>query len=190
MKRLLLSFLFLMCLVYSSWAQGLYDEPKRSKTTESWGDIVVPDKTVFGVRFVLDNARLGGITYEERIEIDPDVKTEFDDMVVRCISAANKFFQESITRAGTFRFSPKYEGKDYTVTYYIKSVSDYGYTIADVVISANGKIATILNLKGKGGKYGSFTNLMGDGFQSLGEELADCIDRAVYRKMIKLAENN
>jgi len=190
MKKTLFVLLFLTVLGFCANAQynNLYDEPTRSKTIENWGDIAIPDNTVFGVRFVLDSARLGGITYEERIEIDPEVKSDFDDMAMRCISAANNIFQRSVCRAGTFHFSPKYEGKAYTVTYYIKTVSDYGYTISDVIISADGKIASILNLKGKGGKFGSFANLMGDGFESLGRELADRIDSAVYYKKIKSAE--
>lgn len=159
---------------------------ERTKTKENWAGIVIPDNTVFGVRFVVDSARLGGISYAERIEIDPEVESEFEGMIMRCVTAANKFFKiGATTRARTFHFSPKYEGKKYTITFHVKDVSEYGYTVSDVIISADGKIASILNLKGKGGLFGSFANLMGDGFESLGRKLAVSMDYVVYRGFIK-----
>ena len=191
MRRFVFVLVMVACLAMASFAYAplpslQYGDPWEARTKESWGDIVVPDNTVFGVRFVLDSAKLGGISYAERLEIDPEVETEFSSMVNRCVAAGNKLFQKgATTRASSFHFSPKFDGKKYTISFYVKDVSEYGYTVSDVIFSADGKIASILNLKGKGGRFGSFANLMGDGFESLGQKLAESMDYAVFRGFIK-----
>ena len=187
-RTLLICFILYTSLYSSAQAQvpkTLYDEPFPTETEEDWRGIVVPAKTVFGVRFVLDNARLDGLPYEDRLAVDPEIRNNFDGMILRCINEANRRFPKGLSDARSFHFSPIYEGKDYTVTFYVKTVTGAGYTVANVVVFAGGKIALITDLKGKGGKVGSFANLMGDGFGSLGAELADRIDGAVYHGKIK-----
>ena len=187
MKKPLFILFLLSVLSFGAQAQvpkTLYDEPFPTETEEDWRGIVVPAKTVFGVRFVLDNARLDGLPYEDRLAVDPEIRDNFDEMVLRCVNEANRRFTKGLSDARSFRFSPIYEGKDYTVTFFVKTVTGAGYTVANAVVFAGGKIALITHLKGKGGKVGSFANLMGDGFGGLGAELAERIDNAVYNGKI------
>ena len=182
MKRLLI-ILFLIVFVFPA---------ALAQTVENWNGLVVPQNTIFGVHFVIKpGATFGGLSYKDRTEIDPAVETEFNNEVQRCINAANSYFRENaITAAKTFHFSPKYEDRKNLIIFYVKSVSENGDTVADVKIVTSEflKEATIRDLWGKGGRFGCFTNLMGDGFESLGEELAKRINKAVWLHEIEVTE--
>ena len=186
MKRAVLTVCFLALvasLAYAQYPVVRYDEPKPTKTVEQWNDISLPDKTVLGIVCILaDDVRLGGLSYRDRVGIDPEVETDFKDLVSRFATAFNRSFRSG---KRTFYVTPAVDDKEYLITMTIKSVTENGNTVADVVITTPDGEATISNIKGKGGMIGSFINLMGDGFESLGKELADRIQSAVFKNKIK-----
>ena len=187
MKKLVL-FLLLLVPLYASGQQYVYpyDEPKPTKVKVDWGGIKIPNNSVFCVQIDIKGARLGGMTYDERIEIDPEIVTDWNDEVQRCVDGANRYFvQWAGSRATTLKFTAREKGAEYMIKFKVRSVTEKGYIVADVTIEApDGKIATISNLKAKGGIYGTFTNLMGDGLESLGCELAKLLNKEMNFRVI------
>ncbi len=163
---------------------NMYGDNNEIKRVVSWNGITVPDDTTFGVKLIIQNATLGGLSYSDRLAMDPELGTDFQDLVRRCAVGANKRFKRS-SDPHPLLFVPLSEDKDYLVTLIVRSVTDYGYTIADVLIDTpTGNQAQITGLRGPGGRYGTFVNLMGDGIESLGSELAKLICKARHQKKI------
>lgn len=74
--------------------------------------------------------------------------------------------------------------QDFTIEVTIVNVDDRGNTISNVeVTDAEGKaVAQISNLYGRGGRFGTFCNLMGDGLQSTGEKIGRMISYSILKK--------
>ena len=68
--------------------------------------------------------------------------------------------------------------------YLRRYVDEKGNTISNVqVCDSEGKaIARIEHLYGKGGRYGTFCNLMGDGLESTGEKIGRMISYSILKK--------
>ena len=108
--------------------------------------------------------------------------TSVPALVERCVEGANNRFNRSFQNV---YFSSITEGRDYLVTLILRQVSKQGDAVADVTIETpEGQNAVILTLKGAGGRYGSFINLMGDGMESLGYELAKRMNKARFQNKI------
>ena len=146
-----------------------------------WNGIKLEDTIVIGISFDVTDAKFGGLSYEERCEVDPELKTEFQDAVARCVNSANNEMGKYVYQ---IYFSPKSEGKDYNIVFKVQTVGPGGGTIADVKFVTPSGVATITDLYEKGGVYGTFVNLMGDGFESLGKEVAKRIAKAKGSKKI------
>ncbi len=170
MKRLLLLFICIFG-TFNAFAQNDYPP----STTVNWNGIKVPNNTVIGVSFEVENATFGGLSYEDRCDVNPELKTEFHDAVARCVNEANDVSEDYGHR---IYFSTKTEGKEYQFVFIVKSVSTSGHVYADAKLITPSGVATFTNLSGNGGMYGSFMNLMGDGFQSLGKDIAKRILKA------------
>jgi hypothetical protein len=163
---------------------NMYGDNNEIQKTISWNGIRIPDNIVLGVKIIVENATLGGLSYSDRVLVDPELETDFKDIVRRCAEGANKRFQRSNDPHPVY-FVPITEGRDYLVTFIIRSVTAQGYTISDVWIDTpSGEQAQITGLRGPGGRYGTFVNLMGDGIESLGSELAKLICKARNQKKI------
>ena len=157
-------FIILAALLFSlsaaaqtAQSYNMYGDNNTIEKVVSWNGIKIPDNTL---------------------------KTDFEDLVRRCAAGANKRFQRS-NDPHPIHFVPKSEGRDYLVTFIVRSVTAQGYTIADAWIDTpTGEQAQITGLRGPGGRYGTFVNLMGDGLESLGSELAKLICKARNQKKI------
>ena len=184
-------FIILAALLFSlsaaaqtAQSYNMYGDNNTIEKVVSWNGIKIPDNTVLGVKIIVENATLGGLSYSDRVDVDPELKTDFEDLVRRCAAGANKRFQRS-NDPHPIHFVPKSEGRDYLVTFIVRSVTAQGYTIADAWIDTpTGEQAQIIGLRGPGGRYGTFVNLMGDGLESLGSELAKLICKARNQKKI------
>ena len=166
-------------LLLSIWS---YAQNGGKKTTKvEWNGIKLEENIVIGITFDVTEATFGGLSYEDRCEVDPELKTDFQDAVARCANAANKLMQYYYYN---IYFSPKTEGKDYYIVFKVLSVDTYGWTNADAKLVTPGGVATFTNLTGKGGTFGTFVNLMGDGFESLGKDVVKRIAKAKEKKKI------
>lgn len=143
--------------------------------------IKLDDTVVIGVSFDVTEAKFWGLSYVERCEVNPELKTDFQDAIGRCVNSANNEMGKYVYQ---IYFSPKSEGKDYNIVFKVQTVGPGGGTIADVKFVTPSGVATITDLYGKGGVYGTFVNLMGDGFESLGKEVAKRIAKAKGSKKI------
>lgn len=81
--------------------------------------------------------------------------------MARCVNEANDVSDDNGHR---IYFSTKTEGKEYQIVFNVRSVSTSGHVYADAKLITPSGVATFTNLSGNGGMYGSFMNLMGDGF--------------------------
>ena len=176
MKRLVL---FTIGILVSICAFAQYGQLPSAKV--EWNGIKVPNNTVIGVSFEVKNATFGGLSYEDRCDVNPELKTEFQDAVARCVNEANDV---SGQYGYEIYYSSKTEGKDYLIVFNVKSVSASGHVVADAKFITPSGVATFTNLNGNGGVYGSFMNLMGDGFQSLGKDISKRIVKAKNRGKI------
>ena len=176
MKKLVITLLGSL-LSFCAFAQ--YEDLPTTKV--DWNGVKLEENIVIGVSFVVDKATFGGLSYEDRCEVDPELVTEFQDAVARCVNAANNKLEEYVYN---IYFGTKTEGKPYTLTFNVRSVSTNGHVIADAVLVTPTGTAIFTNLHGNGGVYGSFVNLMGDGFESLGKDIAKRIIKAKGRKKI------
>jgi len=176
MKRLLLLTIGIL-VSFCAFAQY---EPLPS-TKVDWNGAKVPNNTVIGVSFMVENATFGGLSYEDRCDVDPELKTDFHDAVARCVNEANDVSGQYVYQ---IFYSTKTEGKDYCIVFNVKSVTANGHVVADAKLITPSGVATFTNLNGNGGVYGSFMNLMGDGFQSLGKDIAKRIIKAKNRGKI------
>ena len=185
MKRLL----FVICgllITIASYAQQL----SSSTSKADWTGIVIEKNIVFGVSFDLRKADLAGLSYKDRVDVDPELETDFIGTVDRCVSAANKemkIWTQNYQTQVVF-FSSKADGKEYRLHFTVKSVDAQGNTIADALVVTPNGIVKLDNLRGKGGKYGTYVNLMGDGFESLGKTVAKKMGEAIYNKRIKIVD--
>ena len=176
MKRLLI---LTIGLFFSLSAFAQYDTYPSAKV--DWNGIKVPNNTVIGVSFEIEKATFGGLSYEDRCDVDPELKTEFQGAVARCVNEANDVSGQYVYQ---IYYSTKTEGKEYRLVFYVKSVTANGHVVADAKLITPSGVATFTNLNGNGGVYGSFMNLMGDGFQSLGKDIAKRIIKAKNRGKI------
>ena len=170
MRRLLLLTLGIL-VSFSAFAQ--YNPTPALKI--DWNGINVPDHTIIGISFEIENADLGGYSYEYRCVIDPELKTDFEDTVERCVEEANDVSKDY---GYPVYFTNGIEEKEYYIIFNVKSVTPNGHVYADAKFITPAGIATFTNLSGNGGAYGTFVNLMGDGFQSLGKDIAKRIIKA------------
>lgn len=176
MKRLLFAISSLM-ITLAAYAQ--YGDQPTTKV--DWNGIKLADNIVIGISFDVTEAKFGGLSYEDRCEVDPELKTDLHDIVARCVNSANDEMNKYIYE---IYFSPKVEGKDNYIVFKVKTVGQGGWVIADAKLVTPSGVATITDLYGKGGVFGTFMNLFGDGCESLGKDIAKRIAKAKYRKKI------
>ena len=150
-------------------------------TKVDWNGIKLADNIVIGISFDIAKAKFAGLSYEDRCEVDPELKTDFQEVVARFIKSANDEMGKYIYE---IYFSPKVEGKDNYIVFNVKTVGQGGWIIADAKLVTPSGVATFTDLYGKGGVFGTFMNLMGDGCESLGKDIAKRIAKAKFRKKI------
>ena len=174
------------------WTEGtkemlddMYGDNNTIERVVSWNGINIPDNTVFAFKIIVENATLGGLSYRDRVDVDPELGANPQYLLQRCADGANKRFRRGVD-THPIHFIPKDDGtREYRVTFILRSVTERGYTIADAwTDTPSGAQAQITGLRGPGGYHGSFVNLMGDGMESLGSELAKLICKARNGKKI------
>ena len=169
---------FLLLIVVGLFASlYLAQSQNMTKTVIDWGGIQMTDSAIIGVSFDIGGATFGGLSYKDRAQVDPELITDLPSEVGRCVSAANRTMKgrsEAYRHPQTIFFVYEADNIDveFHLLFVVKSVDADGYTVADAIITTPTGVAKLTNLIGKGGRYGSFVNLMGDGFESLGGEIA------------------
>ena len=156
-----------------------YDDQPDTKV--NWNGIKLADNIVIGVSFDVTDAKFAGLSYEDRCEIDPELKTDFHEVVAKFVNSANDVMGKYVYE---IYFSPKMEGKENYIVFKVKTVGQGGWIYADAKLITPSGVATFTNLYAKGGFFGTFMNLMGDGFEGLGKDVAKRIAKAKVRKKI------
>ncbi len=185
MKKHITTLLSILVLSTSTFAQFY------QRTSVDWNGIKLDENSVIGIAFEIKEANFGGLSFSDRCDVDPELETEWPDAVTRCVNSANQYMNRLYGQyvpygqtAHSIHYTTKTEGKSYVIVVKVLSVASDGWTIADATFTTPYGVATFTNLVGKGGRFGSFVNLMGDGFESIGEELAKRIYKAKERKKI------
>lgn len=118
------------------------------------------------------------IPVEEFVNVTPDwekIKEETTDRFFQGLNKTLKLTHKAAVKTGR---------QNFTIEVEIINVDDKGNTISNVqVTDSEGKaIAKIEHLYGKGGRYGTFSNLMGDGLESTGEKIGRMISYSILKK--------
>ncbi|MBQ2198388.1 MAG: hypothetical protein IK145_02565 [Bacteroidales bacterium] len=118
------------------------------------------------------------IPVEQFVTVTPDweqIKKETTDRFFQGINKTLKLTHKAAVKTGK---------QNFTIEVEIINVDDKGNTISNVqVCDSEGKaIAKIEHLYGKGGRYGTFCNLMGDGLESTGEKIGRMISYSILKK--------
>lgn len=137
---------------------------------------ILKGETRLNVVFDYSEAVLDGMTIEAMASLDENWEKGSKEAMARFCKEFVKHCQ--VTPA---LFVGPYPEAKYTLTLKVLKVDDDGECYVDVIISDNdGNI--ILNapkMNGDGGRFGSFTNLMGDGYENLSRKLAVKIRNAI-----------
>lgn len=151
-----------------------------------WGGATLEDNIVIGVSIMPQKAKYGGLSYKDRVEVDPELETNFTELVAKFVNSGNHELRKWANYSGpqTIHFSTKTEGKDYFIQVLLKEVFEGGYVVADAKLVTPTGVATFTNLRGPGGRYGTYVNLLGDGLDSLGKDMAKRLMKAKSKGQI------
>ena len=178
--RRLFLFSVLACLLalYSPSATG----QAIDKMSVVWAKTKLPKGSTFGVRFDYGHSLFHGFPFEDLCRHDAEFAEGMKE-------AEERFYEELkddlwfnyATKKRVLR-ATKEDNPDYTIIVRPREVDEYGNFLGEVVIlDADGRpFANMRNVFGDGGRIGSYTNLIGDGYQSVVKviisELALAID--------------
>lgn len=181
MKRLLA--ITLCALIASSAFGQLINYPSPSV---DWGGATLEDNIVIGISIMPEKAKYSGLSYADRVDVDPELATDFPELVEKFVNSGNHELKKwaSYSAPQTIYFSTKTEGRDYFIQVLLKEVFEGGYVVADAKLVTPTGVATFTNLRGPGGKFGSYVNLLGDGLEGLGKDMAKRLMKAKSKKEI------
>lgn len=148
----------------------------------------LPENGVIAVSFIYDQAMINYTSYSDFCERNTDFETDKFDAETRFIGTLNDNFDKYNRFQKKFhkrKMSFFHKGDDIPSIELIlipSSINNNGdFAGSAMITDNNGNTAVIENLHGKGGKWGSFVNLMGDGYQSVAEKIYKIIVRAVQK---------
>ena len=169
---------------------------------------LLPEDGVVSVTFDYGKARLKDMPFTGFCDLNPEFLNEKKDAEKRFIERMNNnikvFAKESeATLWGGLKKTNRHFRGEKTSVYdvvcnliflpdkdasvmkivVIPSAVDSDGNFSGVVVLTNGagESATIEDVKGKGGTFGSFVNLMGDGFESAADKICRVIVRAIIK---------
>lgn len=148
----------------------------------------LPENCVIAVSFLYDQAMINYTSYSDFCERNTDFETDKFDAETRFIGTLNDNFEKYSKFQKKFHkrkltFFHKGDGTPSIELVLIpSSINNNGdFSGSAMITDNNGNTAVIENLRGKGGQWGSFVNLMGDGYQSVAEKIYRIIVRAIQK---------
>lgn len=149
-------------------------------SVSTWGQQVVEGdlsflRNVHAMQLVLDfsNASMLGLSEDKFAVYEKDWQKEKKEIYGELLSEISKRNKHiAFTR----------QEKPYVLKVEIKEVSLSGNTICNLIFYSDSKeMAVVEGIYGKGGKYGTKINLIGDGVKSIGKKTGDFIRKAKRR---------
>lgn len=168
MKRIIILSIILPLL---SWAFPVYGQTGKPKT--AWANTKIPKGSTFHIKFDYGHTLFMGFSYDEYFRKDRDFQEGLIEAEGRFVELFKELlWDNSTTKKRVFNVTDKDEA-DYTLVVRPLEINDHGSVDGDIVIldAAGRPVANLRNFVGSGGKYGSFTNLIGDGYESLAHEI-------------------
>ncbi|MBQ6578532.1 MAG: hypothetical protein IJL91_12470 [Bacteroidales bacterium] len=171
----------------------------------------LPEEGIIDVSFDYSESTLAGFQFDKYVKLHKDFDDRKQEAEGRFIEALNEQLREKAKLVGRDRFQlgkgkSRKHGTDLTIYHRIEgivflqddedmvfklvlkpsTITDKGYFNGHaVIIDMDGQIVgEFNNLEGKGGVYGSFYNLMGDGYESVAEKIAGLIVSALNKGII------
>ncbi len=150
------------------------------------GDILkIPGGSTFYTTFDFSTTTVAGQPFEDFIEIkavsDSYTDTDIDELKRDIISVLGQFIEEFNDNADLLKLSVR-KKNDLQLTIVIKEMSRKGNSAdCDYIFSRSNSTDPLLviSMTTKEGRFGSFTNLMGDVFREAGENLANFMTKAL-----------
>lgn len=180
---LLLIALVLLLPVRSSSAYGQYQIPGDI----SWVGAKLPESSAFGVRFNYDRALFRGLSYEEYSSRDDSFAEGMKEAEDRFVESLQEILWDfRTTRKRVLCVSKTLENPDFVFVVRPLKINENGNFEGDVIIlDSEGKpFGSMRNITGRGGRHGSYTNLIGDGYKSLAEAVAYFLANAINDRKI------
>lgn len=179
MRRLLLfftlaTFLFLQIQPVSDQSVGKMDVV--------WAKTKLPKGSTFGVKFDYSRTLFRGLSYDDFCHRDAEFGDGMKEAEDRFYRKLKEKLWDNYAAKKRVLSATEEDTPDYTIFVRPRDIDEHGNFIGDVVIlDAHGKpFANMRNVFGAGGHIGSYTNLIGDGYESVVDviinELALAID--------------
>ena len=181
MKRSYLIAIFSLLLTIPCFAQRDFES---HRVIPDWNNVKIPDGSKIGVVFDYSNTIFKGLSYEDYCDLDKDfskdIKESESRFILRFVDLMSKLRKKS------FYYSKSLENANYIMTVIPNTLADNGTFNGIVVIKDKEEkvIASFKVMNCYGGKIGSYTNLIGDGYENLAKYLVDTIQSGINRKRI------
>lgn len=168
----------------------------------------LPEEGIIDVRFDYTESTLAGFQFDKYVKLHKDFDDRKSEAEARFMEALNEQLREKAKLTGRERFQfgkgkSRQHGTDLSLYHRIEgivfllddedsvfslvvkpsTITDKGYfTGRAIILDQDGQIVgEFEDLKGKGGVYGSFYNLMGDGYENVAEKVAGLIVSALNK---------
>ena len=152
---------------------------------------IYPEGTL---NIIIDYSRasIKGYTEEELIDANINLTKDWVEgknyLLERYIDSIKKGYKTallSIPRAQQSEYNLRvgvFKDAHYSLVLYPDNIQDNGTltATAEVVDDSGTTIAEISDIKGKGGRYGSYVNLVGDGLESAGYKIGYLLEKEHY----------
>lgn len=175
MKRFLVSF-FLLINVFSVLAQNYSEEFHGAQLEKGSTLAFVFDYTDTKFKMIF--------TFEEYLAIDPDFAEDLHEAEMRYVkqfslkAADNKMFRERELRVQII-----YKDPDYRIIIHPYAFNEQGSFVGEMKIldREDNVIAVFQNISAEGGAFGSYTNLIGDGYENNAKKMVPRFARAMKK---------
>ena len=157
---------------------------ENHRVIPDWKNVKIPDDSKIGVVFDYSNTVFKGLSYEDYCDLDEDfskdIKESESRFILRFVDLLTKMRKKSLY------YSKSLENASYIMTIIPNSLADNGTFNGEVVIKdkEDNIIASFKVINCYGGKIGSYTNLIGDGYENMAKYLVDAIQSGINRKKI------
>ena len=181
MKRSSLITILSLLLVIPCFAQRSFDS---HEIIANWNNEKIPDGSKIGVVFDYSNTLFKGLSYEDYCDLDEDFPKDIKESEARFIMR----FSDSLSklRKRTYYYSKNLEKADYILKIVPNSLDNNGNYKGEAVIKdkEGNIVASFVKISCIGGRIGSFTNLIGDGYQNLAGLIGETIQSGINKKKI------
>ena len=162
MKKIGLVLVTLLFSFYAASAQEI--------TRGTFHRLIIPQD--IDMQFDFTSGVYRGLTYNELVESECPGENPLQSWMIHEESLKNQFIRCFLEEVGPgYAFGSYANTATYRMTMKIINVTVKGYLSAIFTFTniSTGDIIVQFNVYGKGGKYGSFVNLFGDGIRDAGE---------------------